>query len=222
MARTRSRGLGTLILTGALLVVGAIVVSGLAWKLLSPFSTTTKDRTAPPVLNRLRDLSEYTAASGDFEVLVDIEKDVKYLPSVVAGQRVFFVGVGSVDAYVDFGGLGEGAITVAEDGSSVRIVLPPAQLRPANLDTEQSHVANRDRGLLDRLGGIFVDNPTSERELYLVAEDKIEEAAAASGLVKKAEKNTAAMLTNMLEAMGYTDVEVVFVPSAGTGSAADT
>jgi hypothetical protein len=223
MARSNgSRGLGSLIITGMLVVVGVLFVGGLSWKMLSPFSTTTKDRTAPPVLTRLRDLSEFHAASGDFEVLVDIEKDVKYLPSFIAGERVFFVGIGSVDAYVDFADLDDGSIVVSDDGSSVRVVLPAAQLGEPNLDTEQSHVANRDRGLLDRVGGMFVDNPTSEHELYVLAEDKLASAAEASELRQRAEDNTAQMLTNMLQAMGFDDVKVDFGPDAATGVRADT
>ena len=45
------------------------------------------------------------------------------------------------------------------------------------LDHEQSHVMNRDRGLLNRLGGIFNDNPTSEASLYKAAMDKMADAA---------------------------------------------
>ena len=54
------------------------------------------------------------------------------------------------------------------------------------------------------------DNPTSERELYQLAEDKMEAAAAQSDLVGRAEQNTRAMLESMLRSLGYTDVTVTF------------
>jgi Protein of unknown function (DUF4230) len=68
----------------------------------------------------------------------------------------------------------------------------------------------RERGLLDRLGSVLSDNPTSERELYRLAQDKMQAAATESGLVARAEQNTRAMLESMLRSLGYTEVSVTF------------
>ena len=54
----------------------------------NPFRTISIDRSMPPVLVQLRDLSEFHAAQGQFEVTVDHEDDVALLPSFVAGERV--------------------------------------------------------------------------------------------------------------------------------------
>ena len=79
----------------------------------SPFGTATKDHSPPPILNELRDLSDFHAAQAQFEVTVDLEKDVKYVPSAIAGERVQFIGIGTVDAVVDFDSLGAGAVKVS-------------------------------------------------------------------------------------------------------------
>jgi hypothetical protein len=71
-------------------------------------------------------------------------------------------------------------------------------------------VANRERGALDRLGSVFSANPTSERELYQLAERKLSAAANESELVARAEQNTRAMLQSMLRSLGYTEVTVIF------------
>ena len=216
MRERRSSPVRSLVLTT--MVVLAVIIIGLpfAWNWLgSPFSTKTVDRTAPPVLVELRDLADYRAASGDFEVLIDVEKDVKYLPSFLAGERVFFVGVGSVEASVDFSSMDDNAIVIDDDRTGVVVTLPRATLEDAVVDPERSHVANRDRGVLDRLGGMFSDNPTSETELYLIAEDKIAAAAAASELQARAEENTRTMLTGMLRGMGFERVTVRFVDDPG-------
>src|SRR5215216_4442548 len=55
----------------------------------------------PAVLQSIRDLSEYHAAGGHYEVVVDIQKDTP-LPSGLLGERTLFVGVGDVDSIVDF------------------------------------------------------------------------------------------------------------------------
>jgi hypothetical protein len=71
-------------------------------------------------------------------------------------------------------------------------------------------VFSRERGLLDRLGSVLSDNPTSERELYRLAQAKMQAAAAQSDLAARAEQNTRAMLVTMLRSLGYREVTVTF------------
>ena len=68
-------------LGGVALVAGIAVAGVVGFQLLdSPFTTTTKDHSPPPVLTELRDLSDFHAAQAQFEVTLDLEKDVKYVP----------------------------------------------------------------------------------------------------------------------------------------------
>ncbi len=175
----------------------------------NPFGTETVDRSSAPLLRAVRDLSRYTASTGDFQVVVDLERDVDNVPSVLAGERTLFLAQGSVDGYVDFSGLDEGAVVVAEDGS-VTVTLPAAALSDARVDPEGSRVLSRRRGVLDRVGGVFSDDPTSEKELYVVAADRIADAARQSELRSKAEDNTRSMLTGLLGSLGHDRVTVVF------------
>ena len=178
----------------------------------NPFASETVDRSAPAVLHALRDVTEYRAASADYSVIVDIEKDTKYVPSFLKGERTVFVAVGSVDASVDFGALDESAVNLA--GDSVTLRLPKAKLGEANIDPAQSRVVSRDRGAIDRIGSVFSDSPTSERSLYLAATRKFDAAAKADAtLVRRAEQNTEAMLQRLLTPLGFTNVEVVFAPA---------
>ena len=205
----RSRSFRTLvvgIVSGGLIAVAV----GVGMQLGNPFHTETVDHSAPPVLIQLRDLADYHAAQGQFEVTVDQEQDVKWVPSAIAGERVQYVAVGSVDAIVDFAHLGDGAVIVSDDGTAVTVTLPQAFLARPVLDTEQSHVMNRDRGVLNRLSGVFSDNPTSEQGLSQVAEDKIGTAAAATDLTERAEANTTAMLEAMFRSLGFERVDVRF------------
>lgn len=196
---------------GGLLV---LLVSGGIDSLLpsfsNPFREETVDRTGPTLLQALEDLSEYRAAEGQFQVVVDVEDDTRFVPSVLKGERTTFLATGSVAASVDFSGLDADAIDVSADGGAVRVVLPRAVLSEPTVDPESSYVVDRDRGLLDRVGGAFSDDPTSERELYLVAEERLAEAAGEADLVARAEQNTELMLTTMLESLGYEQVTVTF------------
>ncbi len=202
----------------ALVVALAFVMLAGAGRLLdvlpsfvNPFATKTVDRTEPAVLHALEDLTSYEAAQANYSVIVDLEKDARWLPSFVKGERTTMVVAGEVAASVDFSRLGAETIFVSEDGRSVSIALPHAILSEPRLDTERSRVVARDRGMLDRLGGVFSDTPTSERPLLLRAEDKLA-AAAASGtaLIEKAEANTRQMLEGLLAPLGITDVVVTF------------
>jgi hypothetical protein len=208
-----SRGGGRLgtFATGAVLLgmgVAAVIVIGKVWTM--PFTTQTIDRSPPPVLVDLRNLSEFHAAQAQFELVLDQEEDVKWLPQVIAGERVQFVAVGSVDAIIDFSRLPTSAIAVSADGESVTVSLPRPTIDEAVLDLDAGRVMNRDRGVLNRVGGVFTDNPTSERELLLNAQEKMEAAAAQTDLVQRAEDNTKNMLYTMLRGLGFERVDVRF------------
>ncbi|TAL15521.1 MAG: DUF4230 domain-containing protein [Frankiales bacterium] len=209
----RSRAVPVLLLVVAGLL-GALLLRGLDWPGL-PFGSETVDRSATPLLTSLADLEEYHAATGSFQVVVDLEKDTRWVPSLLSGERTTFLATGSVDAVVDFTGLDGAAVDVSDDGRSVVFTLPPARLDEADVDLAESRVLSRDRGLLDRVGGLFSDNPTGEREVAALAEDKLDAAAAGSDLRATAEANTRAMLTGLARSLGYTDVEVRFDADAG-------
>jgi len=193
--------------TAGLLAAAAVVAVQL---LGNPFQTKTVDRSLPPLLVELRDLADYHAAQGQFEVTIDREDDVSLLPSVIAGERVQYAALGSVDAVVDFGALTEAGVAMSADGGAVTVTLPQPQLGEPVLDLQHSHVMNRDRGVLNRIGGLFSDSPTSEHTLQSAAIEKIAAAADASGLRDRARESTRAMLSAMLGALGFERVTVTF------------
>ncbi len=203
---------------GSLALVAALIVAGVVgFRLLdSPFTTVTKDHSPPPVLLELRDLADFHAAQAQFEVTLDLEKDVKYVPSAIAGERVQFLGIGTVDAVVDFNSLGAGAVKISDDAKSVIITLPSAYAMEPVLDHEQSHVMNRDRGLLNRLGGIFNDNPTSEASLYEAAMDKMADSARQTDLINRAHEHTTVVLTAMMKSMGFEQIDIFFQQSTAS------
>jgi hypothetical protein len=211
--RRRSRVRLVAAIVGVLVLAVAIAgLSGLRlWPSFpNPFATRQVDRSQPVLLKAIEDLAVYKAASGSFQVVVDLEESTRGIPLIIKGQRTLFVAGGSVDAEVDFSGLKGDAIKVSPDGQRVEITLPRARLTQARVDPAQSRVFSRDRGLLDRLGSVLSDNPTSERELYQLAQAKMQAAAAESDLAARAEQNTRAMLQSMLRSLGYRDVTVTF------------
>ncbi|GAA2403805.1 DUF4230 domain-containing protein [Streptomyces glaucosporus] len=200
------------------LLAAAVLVAGQLRLLpdsLNPFATRTEDRTGPALLKSLKDMSRYEGASGTFQVVVDLEKDARFLPDAVRGSRTLFVGTGSVGAYVDLGGLGEDAVTVTDDRRGATVRLPRARLEKPALDVDRSYAVTKERGLLDRLGDFFSDNPGDEREVHRLAVRRIDEAARESGLTARAERNTQEMLENLLRSLGFTRISVVFERPGG-------
>jgi hypothetical protein len=216
-APARSRGRRPLRLAAALLGLALVVPLGQRAldalpSLGNPFAERTVDRSSAPLMTALADLSEYHAATGTFQVVVDLEQDTRFVPAALSGERTTFLATGEVDALVDFTDVAAGTV-VSDDRRTVSISLPAPRLDDVRVDPAASRVVARDRGLLQRVSSVFEDNPTSERQLYLVAERKIGAAAGSSDLARRAEQNTRQMLTAMAEALGYTQVTVTFATS---------
>ncbi|WP_431896629.1 DUF4230 domain-containing protein [Nonomuraea sp. bgisy101] len=207
--RRRWRYVAGLLVLAVLLVVGA----RLAWTWLNPFDERTVDRSQPVLLQSIHDLARFEAATGSFQVVVDLEKDAPFLPDAVKGSRTLFVGAGNVDAYVDFGSLAKNAVTVNADRTEVTVRLPAAQLEKANLDNKRSYVFAQQRGLFDRVQGFLSSSPENQQELYVLAEKKISEAAVSSDLRARADANTKAMLEGLLKSLGFTKVTVSAAPA---------
>jgi hypothetical protein len=205
------RGFLAVLVAGALLVALAPRVADfLLPDLRNPFSPKVVDRSPAPLVLALRDLAEYHAASGTFQAVVDLERDTPHIPAVISGERVTFLAVGTVDAVVDFSNLTAEHVRVSADRREVTITLPAPQLQRATIDHEASRVLDRDRGLVERLSGVFEENPTSEQELYRVAQTKLDAAAARSNLLQRAEGSTRTMLTGLAGSFGFERVTVTF------------
>ncbi|MEV0182293.1 DUF4230 domain-containing protein [Streptomyces sp. NPDC050625] len=201
-------------LVTALVVVLAVLFAGIRLAVLPGlkdlFGTETHDRSGPALLKSIQDMSRYDAASGNFQVVVDLEKNARYLPSAIRGTRTLYVGAGTVDAYVDLGKVGEKDVTVNGDRTSATLRLPHARLGKPALDADHSYTVSKQRGLIDRLGDLFSDNPNSEHAVQRLAVRHIGEAATGSGLTTRAETNTTGMLQGLLGSLGFKEVHVSY------------
>jgi len=196
----------------AVVLAGLLVLSAvhLLPQLRNPFSTTTTDRSGPVLLKSITALSRYEAASGSFQVVIDLSTHTAFIPSFLDGTDTLFIGQGTEIAYVNFGQLNGKAIRVSPDRTAVTVDLPGAQLEPAVLNVSQSYVYAEQQGLLNRIGNFFSGNPNSQQQVYILAQHKIETAARQSPLLAEAQKNTTGMLEGMLHSLGFRQVTVNF------------
>jgi hypothetical protein len=198
----------------ALVLVLVVFFAGLRLSVLPGlkdlFGTETHDRSGPALLKSVQDISRYDAASGNFQVVVDLEKDAKLLPDAIRGTRTLYVGAGTVDAYVDLGKVGENDVKVNGDRTSATLRLPHAQLGKPALDPDRSYAVSKQRGLFDRLGDLFSDNPNGEQAVQKLAVRHIGDAAKESELTARAESNTTGMLEGLLRSLGFKEVRVSY------------
>jgi hypothetical protein len=208
-----STGLRIVAAVLAVLVVGLVAllvgVTSFNW-----FGTSTVDRSGPTLLESIRELEEFTAAEGSFVQDVDLERDVRFVPGFLAGQRVVALVTGTVRATVDFGQLDERSVTVDDDRRTIRLRLPQPQLASPDIDESSARIISRNRGLVDRASDFFAANPTDDRPVYEAAEERIAAAARSSELLEEARRNTERWLETFLGAAGFERVEITWADRA--------
>jgi Protein of unknown function (DUF4230) len=213
MARMpRVGSLAGLVAAIAAVLVLIVVLSAvhLLPRLRNPFAETTTETSEPVLLKSITSLSRYEAASGSFEVVVDLTKRVSLLPSFLAGSQTLFIGQGTDIAYVDFSQLNSQAIKMSANRTAVTVTLPKAQLEPAVLNVSQSYVYAEQQGLFNRIGSVFSGNPNGQQQVYILAQQKIQAAAQQSPLRTQAQENTEEMLDSMLTSLGFQRVIITF------------
>lgn len=196
----------------AKVVVGVLVLAlaglGLAnvvgFNPLDP-GQSDRDRT---VLMSIKNTSQYHAAVGNLEVVVEFQPDdtPAWIPGFIAGRRTLLVAGGTVNAYVDLSNLTDKDLKLSPDGKSVTVRLPEAQLDKPNLDMDRTRVFDQERGIVDGIADAF--QAPDQAELYKLAEAKFTAAAESSELRKRATENTKAFLTSLCGSLG---VQVTFV-----------
>ncbi|HEY7918373.1 MAG TPA: DUF4230 domain-containing protein [Streptosporangiaceae bacterium] len=197
----------------AVLIIVLSAVSLLP-RLHNPFGETTSARSGPVLLKSITALSRFEAASGSFQVVVNLTQKANLLPAFLEGSQTLFVGQGSEIAYVNFGQLKGSAIQVSANRTAVTIRLPRPQLEPAVLNVRQSYVFAQQQGLLNRIGNFFSGNPDNQQQVYVLAQQKIQTAARQSPLLAEAQHNTTSMLTGMMHSLGFQQVTVTYAAPA--------
>jgi hypothetical protein len=216
--RRIGRVVGLIVAIVAVLIAVVLVLSVVHMlpQLRNPFAETTIDRSSPVVLKSISKLSRYEAASGSFQVVVNLDRQVSWLPSFIAGSQTLFVGQGTDIAFVDFSKLKGSAIKVSRNRTAVTVRVPRARLEPATLNVKRSYVFAEQQGLLNRVGDFFSGNPNSQHQVYVLAQRKIQHAAQHSALLTQAQRNTRSMLTGLLSSLGFRHITVTFVPAHAT------
>ena len=199
------------------LLLGVLLVNqtlGGFGRLLTPppiaqiFATPTPEIiTGAAVVQRIQQLSRLETASYTVQTVIDVSQssNIPIIGDFLAGDELLLIAHGTVVAGVDLGALPSDAVSVAPDGSTITLRLPPAQIFSASLDSQKTRVYSRERGVF------APDNKDLETQARQVAEAEILKAACEDGVLSKATLQAEAALRQLLSVVD--EAEIVVIPA---------
>lgn len=162
--------------------------------------TLNFDMDQAAIVQRIQRLQRLESVKYTLEKVVTGEKQSRFLPQSLAGERLLMIVRGEVFAGVDLGKLQSSDVHV--NGKQVRITLPHAEIFSTRLDNNQTKVYSRETGLL------VPADPNLESEVRAEAERQLLQGALTDGILNNATANARATVTTLVQALGFNDVEV--------------
>jgi len=166
--------------------------------------TTTFDTSVPAVVQRIQRLSRLETVVYSIDTVVEGSKSSPVLPDLLAGDRLLLVVHGQSIAGIDLAQLKPEDVRIDDRNGarSIHVTLPASQLFVTTLDNQHTRVYARSTGLL-----VPVDQ-NLESDTRAKAEQQLQQAALADGILDTARKNARATITTLLYGLGFQQVDV--------------
>jgi hypothetical protein len=117
-------------------------------------------------------------------------------------DRILLVVHGESIAGIDLGQLKPEDVRIDDGGRGIHVALPPSQLFTTTVDGRHARVYEQSSGLLVPAGDDLAADPRVK------AQDQLQHAALADGILDQARKNARATVTALLYALGFEHVDV--------------
>ena len=160
----------------------------------------TIDTSLPSVVNKIQRMQRLETVSYSLDKIVEGERQSPILPDFLVGDKLLMVVHGEVIAGIDLSQLKASDVHI--QGRSIQVHLPPSQIFVTSLDNTKTRVYSRTTGLL------VPEDPNLESEVRAKAQEQIEQAALADGILVTASKNARATVTSMLLGLGFESATV--------------
>jgi Protein of unknown function (DUF4230) len=203
---------GTLLLILFSLVLGAAAIvvfvrqatTGIMGRVSAAITgrTTTFDTSVPAVVDRIKRLNRLETVVYSIDTVVEGAKTNPVLPDILTGDRLLLVVHGQSIAGIDLAQLKPEDVRIDSNAQSIHVTLPPSQLFATTLDNQHTRVYSRTTGLL-----VPVDQ-NLESDTRAKAEQQLQQAALADGILDTASKNARATVTTLLYSLGFKNVDV--------------
>ena len=196
------------------LFLGLLAFGSIGWLVLSRTSggdllsrlwssatgrTLTIDVSQPTVVDRIQRLQRLETVIYTMDKVVTGAKENPVLPDFLAGDRLLMLVHGEVVAGIDFSDLKPGDVRV--DGKKIHLHLPAPQIFRTRLDSAKTRVYSRQTGLL------VPTDPNLETQVRQQAEQQLQEAAMADGILRTAQQNAVSTIRSLLQGLGFESID---------------
>ena len=158
------------------------------------------DISQPTVVQQIQQLQRLETVVYNMEKIVSGTQDSKYLPRLLAGDRLLLIVHGEVTAGVDLAALDPSRLTIR--GKTVDLNLPEPAVFSTRLDNARTRVYARETGLFTS------PDPQLESEVRREAERQLTQAALDGGILRTAAANARTTLTSLLLGLGFETVNI--------------
>jgi hypothetical protein len=160
------------------------------------------DVSQPTVVQQIQQLQRLETVVYSMEKIVTGSQESRFLPRLLAGDRLLLIVHGDVTAGVDLGALDPANVKIT--GKSVELTLSEPTIFATRVDNGRTRVYARETGLFSS------PDPELESETRREAERQLTQAALDGGILKTAAANARATLTSLLSGLGFETVNVHF------------
>ncbi|MHB1674457.1 MAG: DUF4230 domain-containing protein [Acidobacteriaceae bacterium] len=158
------------------------------------------DTSLPTVVNKIQRLQRLETVNYSMDKIVEGDRESSILPDFLVGDKLLLVVHGNVIAGIDLGQLATSDVKIK--GRAIQVHLPPAQIFVTALDNTKTRVYSRTTGLL------VAEDPDLESQVRALAQQQIQQAALADGILATANKNARATVASMLLGLGFQQATV--------------
>lgn len=158
------------------------------------------DTSLPTVVNKIQRLQRLETVVYNMDKVVEGSRENEYLPDFLAGDKLLLVVHGQTIAGIDLSHLQPSDVQI--DGRTIHVHLPAPEIFTTTLDNSRTRVYSRETGLF------VAADPNLESEVRAKAQQDLQQAALADGILSTARKNAAATLTTMLLGLGFQQIQV--------------
>ena len=158
------------------------------------------DTSLPTVVNKIQRLQRLETVNYSMDKIVEGDRESSILPDFLVGDKLLLVVHGNVIAGIDLGQLTTSDVQI--QGQAIQVHLPSAQIFVTALDNTKTRVYSRTTGLL------VPEDPDLESQVRALAQQQIQQAALADGILATANKNASATVASMLLGLGFQQVTV--------------
>ena len=160
------------------------------------------DVSAPVVVERIQRLNRLETVVYSLDTVVEGQRSTPILPDLLGGDRILLVVHGQSIAGIDLAQLRPEDVRIDSASRTVRVTLPASQLFVTTLDNQHTRVYARTTGLL------IPADQNLESDTRAKAQQQLQQAALADGILDAARKNARATVTSLLYGLGFAHVEV--------------